>query len=554
MEGPKDYSISLLTKLARHEFLNDESKSRLDKCELQMGNFSGQPMEHFTNKNREKCSVWEYLDDFAITKFKMYLLTTIKSDIPSSEDSFEKLTEPQIKPSTNQQGAKQNVQYELKSSNSLIYNSNTCNDVKKSLNLSETSFADTNKKSSSSFALPGSWENFSERYPTLENLQLVKKKETSTSGYEPSIKKGKFDDTDKKTINDILKKISCPKLDTFKDPNVFSLKSPKPTDSKAKKEDVINTMEPQPNSTKNLENIRSPLQSLSCFQKKDLAIIPKDELKTSKIILGSGSFGVVKKGSWNFTPVAIKSMPYLQNNENDMDIKKEVLLLSKVRHENIVSFMGVCIEPNAFIPMIYIVMEYFECDSLWHVLFDAEVSQEHKLDLTDKNYISFQILKGVAYLHSRNILHRDIKSSNILVSNDGKKVKICDLGLSTFSKISGSVSSIMQSKKGSIAGTMIYISPEILVNRAKATKSSDMWAVCCTLIEIYGKRFAWTIKTRDVEQEMKSFYTQRLAPDTSCIPEFVRSEIDKGFSYYPDERPSALNLLKIFNKSCEQLV
>jgi len=148
-----------------------------------------------------------------------------------------------------------------------------------------------------------------------------------------------------------------------------------------------------------------------------------DEIKFIKKI-GVGGCGEVWKAEWTGTPVAVKKILSPDISEDDLlEFSTEILLMSKLRHPNIVPFLGACVDPE-----FCLITEFMHRGSLFDVL------GKHK-DLPWSRKVSFcwDIAKGILYLHTRKpvIVHRDIKSLNILVTKEWK-CTIADFG---FTKI-----------------------------------------------------------------------------------------------------------------------
>jgi serine/threonine protein kinase len=148
-------------------------------------------------------------------------------------------------------------------------------------------------------------------------------------------------------------------------------------------------------------------------------IIRIEDLTFSERI-SEGSFGVVFKGLYRNSPVAIK---IIKNSSNDESFHHEVRVLKSLRHPNIVLFMGVCLkDDNKFI-----VTELMMGKSLEHLLYqatsrltaDASPFNLHRnITFTHKIHLLLDVVKGMIYLHNLEppLLHRDLKPSNILVS------------------------------------------------------------------------------------------------------------------------------------------
>ena len=138
--------------------------------------------------------------------------------------------------------------------------------------------------------------------------------------------------------------------------------------------------------------------------------------------LDSGGMATVYKGQLFFEDVAIKVL-----NIGTMGFKqivntvKEILILSRVRHPNVISLYGVCLHKQE----MFIVTEYFEHKSLHNFM----KRNKGKIRFLKKVEILLDIAKALMYLHSLEspIIHRDIKPHNVLISNDCR-AKVADFG------------------------------------------------------------------------------------------------------------------------------
>jgi serine/threonine protein kinase len=142
--------------------------------------------------------------------------------------------------------------------------------------------------------------------------------------------------------------------------------------------------------------------------------------------IAQGGFSVIHKGKLNGTPVAIKKIfdPRLTD-ELLQEIQNEIVMQSILRHPNIAILMGVI--PK--IPDIYIVFEHVSQGSLYDMLH----IKKNTIDLSTKERI--RIARDAAtvfeYMHHLGIVHRDIKSHNVLIDSSFH-VKVCDFGLAKF--------------------------------------------------------------------------------------------------------------------------
>jgi serine/threonine protein kinase len=172
--------------------------------------------------------------------------------------------------------------------------------------------------------------------------------------------------------------------------------------------------------------------------------------------LGSGGFGTVflARDVWIDKKVAIK-VPHRQSGDFD-DLLQEPRLLAALSHTNVVGIVTAERVDGVF----FIVMDYIKGESL-----EAVLDREKSLDLpTALNYV-VQILKGVEHAHQTQILHRDLRPANVLVSEAGV-VKVADFGTSRF---------LEKSHATTVIGSPPYMAPELFQGRA--VLASDIYSV-----------------------------------------------------------------------------
>lgn len=198
-------------------------------------------------------------------------------------------------------------------------------------------------------------------------------------------------------------------------------------------------------------------------------IITGKKLGRYKILklIGSGGFGTVYLAfdTWLAQDVAIK-VPHRQ--EEDLSkLVKEARLQAFLRHPNIASLLTVEKKEGIF----FLVMEYVDGTDLATL-----IKKKKRLDVNIALDYLIQILEGVSYAHSKNVLHRDLRSSNILISKQGV-VKITDFGTSRFMEKTFASTRI---------GSPPYMAPEQFEGRA--TFASDVYSIGCIAYEMLTGR------------------------------------------------------------------
>ncbi|XP_043204562.1 serine/threonine-protein kinase A-Raf-like isoform X1 [Amphibalanus amphitrite] len=242
--------------------------------------------------------------------------------------------------------------------------------------------------------------------------------------------------------------------------------------------------------------------------------------------IGSGSFGTVYKAHWH-GPVAVKIL-----NVNDPSpaqlaaFNNEVAALRKTRHVNILLFMGCVRRPN-----LAIVTQWCEDFSLYKHIHVFETNW----DLGQKLDFARQTACGIEYLHSRDIIHRDLKSNNIFLHND-YTVKIGDFGLATV-KTRWSGNQQAQQPTGSI----LWMAPEIIRMKQENPYSfqSDVYAFGIVLYELFAFQLPYThINNKDQILFMvgMGFLKPDLSNLTEC-PKLMKKLITECISFKADLRP-----------------
>ncbi|KAK6002320.1 hypothetical protein QM012_001958 [Aureobasidium pullulans] len=205
-------------------------------------------------------------------------------------------------------------------------------------------------------------------------------------------------------------------------------------------------------------------------------------------MIGQGSFGTVYLALHAITGelMACKQveMPsssgtHLDAKKNNMveALKREIGLLRELKHPNIVQYLG----SNSDDSHLNIFLEYVAGGSVATMLVNYGSLGEPLI----ANFVR-QILSGLAYLHSKDIIHRDIKGANILVDNHGS-VKISDFGISKRVEASSLLVPSTGKRTGprvSLQGSVFWMAPEV-VKQTAYTRKADIWSLGCLIVEMF---------------------------------------------------------------------
>uniref|UniRef100_J3MLM8 Protein kinase domain-containing protein n=2 Tax=Oryza brachyantha TaxID=4533 RepID=J3MLM8_ORYBR len=220
------------------------------------------------------------------------------------------------------------------------------------------------------------------------------------------------------------------------------------------------------------------IRRAQCFVFDLPALQEATENFSEKNKLGEGGFGTVYKGVLSDgQEVAVKKL--LGTTGHGLDqLQNEIQLLAELQHKNLVKLQGFCLHQGETL----LVYEYVKNRSLDNFLFDA--SRGNALNWEQLYNIILGIAKGILYLHEDStlrIIHRDLKSNNILLDED-MKPKIADFGLA---RLLGEGHSHTRTTR--IVGTFGYMAPEYAIHGNVSTKI-DVFSFGVLVLEIVTRR------------------------------------------------------------------
>ncbi|NXO24578.1 NEK5 kinase, partial [Cisticola juncidis] len=261
--------------------------------------------------------------------------------------------------------------------------------------------------------------------------------------------------------------------------------------------------------------------------------------------IGEGSFGKIflAKGKMHNEPCVIKEINLTKMPVKEKEAsEKEVVLLAKMKHANIVTFYASLQEKN----MLYIVMEYCDGGDLM-----KRINMQHGVLFDEDQILSWfvQISLGLKHIHDKKILHRDVKAQNIFLSNNGKVAKLGDFG------IARQLNSTTEFAHTCV-GTPYYLSPEICENRPYNNKT-DIWSLGCVLYELCALKHPVTILTvlyllfslikfhgNSLHELVLKICRGRFQPVSPKYSYDLRILISQLFKISPRDRPSVNSILK----------
>jgi len=229
--------------------------------------------------------------------------------------------------------------------------------------------------------------------------------------------------------------------------------------------------------------------------------------------------------------VAVKVIKCVSNKDIEQSLLAEAGIMVKLRHPNIVLFMGACIKS----PDLFLVTEFMCNGSIREILDTKEVSIEPE---HVKNFC-IDACKGLTYLHSLKILHRDLKTHNLLVDYNWI-VKVCDFGLSR---------TMVEQDSGTMTacGTPSWAAPEVL-RRDHYTHKADVYSFGICLWEMCTRQRPYP----DLKpyQVVICVATDGLRPDLQnhTIPPYFEKIMKQCWSDDIDDRPEFAQLRDILSE------
>lgn len=245
--------------------------------------------------------------------------------------------------------------------------------------------------------------------------------------------------------------------------------------------------------------------------------------------LGKGAYGTVYSGSLRGNNVAVKKLYAQSMDEKAMSaFKGEVEIMSKLRHPNVLLFMGACTQPGN----LMIVTEIMPKGSLRALIKDPKFSFKTRMEWAK------QTAKGMAWLHTMKppMIHRDLKTGNLLVSAHNV-VKVSDFGLSSVKTADAETESV---------GTPLWMAPEVLGGN-EYNESCDVYSFAIVLWELLTMKQPFG----DVSsiEELKELVIEKgqRPPIPDICPRTLAKLMERCWHKDPAKRPQFVDIIPIFD-------
>jgi len=256
---------------------------------------------------------------------------------------------------------------------------------------------------------------------------------------------------------------------------------------------------------------------------------PQVEIDFKEITLekqiSEGGYGLIYKGRWRETVVAVKMLKMDMKEEHVRDFIYECYTMESLRHPNIVMFLGACTKP----PNLAIVLEYCSRGSLWSILQNPDL----KLSWDDRRRMAMDAARGVNYLHSfpTPVLHRDLKSLNLLL-DENFRIKVADFGWTR------TMASTMTGK----IGTYQWMAPEVISGH-NYTEKADVFSFGIVLWEIASREPPYR-NINGVQVSIEVVQNDLRPNIPKKTPEMFVRLMRRCWDRDPNKRPTFIEIIK----------
>ncbi|KAJ8286722.1 hypothetical protein GJAV_G00042570 [Gymnothorax javanicus] len=261
-------------------------------------------------------------------------------------------------------------------------------------------------------------------------------------------------------------------------------------------------------------------------------------LKGQQIGLGAFSSCYQAQDVGTGTLMAVKQVTYVRNTSSEQEevveaLREEIRMMGHLNHPNIIRMLGATCQKNNY----NLFVEWMAGGSVSHLLNKYGAFKEAVII----NYTE-QLLRGLAYLHENQIIHRDIKGANLLIDSTGQRLRIADFGAAARLASKGTGAGEFQ---GQLLGTIAFMAPEVLRGQQYG-RSCDVWSVGCAIIEMSCAKPPWNAEKHS--NHLALIFKIASATTAPSIPAHVspglRDVTLRCLELQPTDRPPSRELLK----------
>ncbi|CAD8098892.1 unnamed protein product [Paramecium primaurelia] len=234
--------------------------------------------------------------------------------------------------------------------------------------------------------------------------------------------------------------------------------------------------------------------------------------------LGSGAYGIVIGCEDTKATIPEQKMVAIKKIERTFEHRfyakrtlRELKILRNLKHENIVNLITIQLpKSRKNFYDIYCVTELLDTD------LKRVIDKEHaKLNQDHFKLFLYQILRALKYMHSANILHRDLKPTNLLLNKQDCMLKVCDFGLSRALLQTTKTQQQNPNIMTDYVETRYYRAPELLLGLKTYTQAVDIWSVGCIFAEIVRGKTLW--RGQNSKQQIKMIFETLGTPSKTKI-------------------------------------
>ncbi|XP_056322373.1 mitogen-activated protein kinase kinase kinase 1 isoform X2 [Danio aesculapii] len=261
-------------------------------------------------------------------------------------------------------------------------------------------------------------------------------------------------------------------------------------------------------------------------------------LKGQQIGLGAFSSCYQAQDVGTGTLMAVKQVTYVRNTSSEQEevveaLREEIRMMGLLNHPHIIRMLGATCEKNNY----NLFVEWMAGGSVSHLLNKYGAFKEGVII----NYTE-QLLRGLAYLHENQIIHRDIKGANLLIDSTGQRLRIADFGAAARLASKGTGAGEFQ---GQLLGTIAFMAPEVLRGQQYG-RSCDVWSVGCAIIEMSCAKPPWNAEKHS--NHLALIFKIASATTAPSIPPHLspglRDVTLRCLELQPTDRPPSRELLK----------